>query len=89
LGKYEEILASYKTYKKALKPSKDGLPPTKEKQEIDRLERRIKVLESINNLLIEKFSRWAVNASMRNLTEEFLDQPLPLINRARKRKAPS
>ncbi len=39
-------------------------------------------LKSENQRLLEQFNRWAYNAYTRGLTPEFLNQPLPVINRA-------
>jgi len=39
-------------------------------------------------LLLEQFHRWAYHASSRGLTQDFLDQPLPPLNRKGNR-APS
>lgn len=35
-----------------------------------------------NDRLLEKFATWAYNAHTRGLTEDFLSQPLPKVNRA-------
>jgi len=46
------------------------------------LQARVRELEKVRDALLEKFGRWAVNASMRGLTESFLDQPLQRIDRS-------
>ena len=38
-------------------------------------------LESENNQLLEQFARWAYNAHTRGLDHEFLNRPLPSVNR--------
>ena len=48
---------------------------------IARLESENRRLESENNLLLEQFSRWAYNAHTRGLDHEFLNRPLPSVNR--------
>jgi hypothetical protein len=50
-------------------------------QAIDRLEATVKRLTHENNTLIEQFVRWAHNASLRGLDEDFLNQPLLPVNR--------
>lgn len=46
-----------------------------------RLESENRRLESENNRLLEQFSRWAYNAHTRGLDHEFLNRPLPSVNR--------
>lgn len=48
---------------------------------IARLESENRRLESENNQLLEQFSRWAYNAHTRGLDHEFLNRPLPSVNR--------
>ena len=48
---------------------------------IARLESENRRLESENNQLPEQFSRWAYNAHTRGLDHEFLNRPLPTVNR--------
>lgn len=48
---------------------------------IARLESENRRLESENNLLLEQFARWAYNAHTRGLDHEFLNRPLPSVNR--------
>ena len=48
---------------------------------IARLESENRRLESENNQLLEQFSRWAYNAHTRGLDHEFLNRPLPTVNR--------
>lgn len=50
-------------------------------QAIDRLEATVKRLTHENNTLIEQFVRWAHNASLRGLDEDFLNQPLLPVDR--------
>lgn len=48
---------------------------------IYRLERENAELRKREMLLLEQFHRWAYHASSRGLTQEFLDRPLPPLNR--------
>lgn len=48
---------------------------------IDRLEAENRRLESENNMLLEQYARWAYNAHARGLDHEFLNRPLPSVNR--------
>ena len=51
-------------------------------ERIARTEAENKRLESENNQLLEQFVRWAYNAYTRGLDSEFLNQPLPPVNRS-------
>ena len=51
-------------------------------ERIARLEAENKRLESENNQLLEQFVRWAYNAYTRGLDSQFLNQPLPPVNRS-------
>lgn len=55
-------------------------------QRIQHLEVEIARLTRENNTLLEQFARWAYNASTRQLDLDFLNKPLPLINRDKTRK---
>lgn len=46
------------------------------------LRARIQRLETENDRLLGQFARWAYNAHGRKLDENFLNQPLPPVNRA-------
>jgi hypothetical protein len=50
-------------------------------ERIARLESENARLRANNALLVEQFVRWAYNAHARGLSKEFLDRPLPAINR--------
>lgn len=52
---------------------------------IARLESENRRLESENNQLLEQFARWAYNAHTRGLDYDFLNRPLPLVNRGQSR----
>lgn len=84
LNNYVEIKAAYSAYaKKPTPPQGDKL--SRSEQKIRSLERKVSELEAVRDALLEKFARWSVNASTRNLDEHFLDQPLQRINRAENR----
>ncbi|MCE0482605.1 MAG: hypothetical protein LV479_00015 [Methylacidiphilales bacterium] len=51
------------------------------KDRIARLEAEISRLEAENNRLLEQFARWAYRASQKNLDQNYLNQPLPKIDR--------
>ncbi|PAJ79155.1 hypothetical protein CJO71_19960 [Burkholderia ubonensis] len=52
-------------------------------ERIARLEAENQRLAAENNALLEQFARWAYNAQTRNLTEDFLNHPLPAVDRQR------
>ncbi|MFL9952167.1 hypothetical protein PQR46_43975 [Paraburkholderia sediminicola] len=54
-------------------------------ERIDRLEAEVQRLKAEKNNLREQFARWAYNAHTRNLTEEFLNTPLPGVDREQSR----
>lgn len=81
LNNYVEIKAAYAALNGRPRKKKTK-SLTQDQRKIVLLERRLAELEAINNALLEKFARWAVNASYRNLTEADLDQPLRQINRS-------
>lgn len=55
-------------------------------QRIEHLEVEIARLTRENNTLLEQFVRWAYNASTRQLDLDFLNKPLPIINRDKTRE---
>ncbi|MBX9675956.1 MAG: hypothetical protein K2V71_05045 [Methylotenera sp.] len=50
-------------------------------ERIARVEAENRRLDSENNQLLEQFVRWSYNAYTRGLDAEFLNQPLPPVNR--------
>jgi hypothetical protein len=54
-----------------------------ERAQVARLNQRIAQLTKERDLLLERFARWAYNASSRGLTADLLDAPLPQIDRQR------
>ncbi|MBB3934662.1 MULTISPECIES: hypothetical protein [Aureimonas] len=93
LNNYLQIKSAYKAYVKKpnLAPSGDATPapkpkgPSRTQKKISRLERKVAELTAVNDALLEKFARWAVNAGSRGLDEAFLDQPLVQIKRSENR----
>ncbi|QRM51755.1 hypothetical protein F3Y33_20800 (plasmid) [Rhizobium sp. BG6] len=87
LSKYEQIKSAFRAYKAAPEPCSKR--STNSENQADKkvrdLERKVNELQALVDTLLEKFARWAVNASTKNLTEEFLDRPLRQINRAKNR----
>lgn len=81
LNRYVEIKAAYSAYNDNPTPG-DGKHLSASSRKILKLERRVAELEAVRSLLLEKFARWAFNASTRGLDEDFLDRPLSPINRA-------
>jgi transposase len=81
LNNYVQIKAAYAALNGRPRRKKTKSLTTEQKK-IILLEKKVAELEMINNALLEKFGRWAVNASYRNLTEADLDQPLRQINRS-------
>lgn len=78
------IRAAYKSYQETQKRSVPGSKGPEEDGEsaaIRRLRQQVLQLTKENSLLLERFARWAYNASVRGLDEEFLDNPLPPIDR--------
>ncbi len=92
LHKHERIHHAFEVTKQRLN---DGDPTTSKKmaspalqaalERIARLEAENKRLESENNRLLEQFARWAYNAHIRGLDQEFLSRALPAVNRGQTR----
>ncbi len=55
-------------------------------QRIERLEAENDRVKAENRRLLEMFARWTYNASSRGLSKDFLDQPLPAIDRGQTNK---
>lgn len=89
LHRHERIRLAFTVRKKALlgegaQPKEVASPELQVALErIARLEAENQRLAAENNALLEQFVRWAYNAHTRNLTEDFLDQPLPAVDRQR------
>lgn len=92
LHKHERIRNAFELRKKGLVGG-DGEIRTVRSPELQKsLERiaRMEVentrLESENEKLLEQFARWAYNAHTRGLDSNFLNQPLPPVNRGQAQK---
>lgn len=84
LAKHAKIQLAFEN--KEIKPASKktaSLTPELEaaEQKIEQLETIVNKLTHANNLFIEQFVRWAHNASLRGLDEDFLNQPLPPVDR--------
>jgi hypothetical protein len=87
---HERIRLAFEVRKRALSsaPEKatafDGPPELKVAlDEVARLEGENQRLQAENQALLEQFVRWVHNASKKNLTEDYLNQPLPSVDRER------
>jgi hypothetical protein len=95
LYSHERIRLAFGVRKKALSDNKVGVAGVAASPELqialDRialLEGENQRLEAENNALLEQFVRWAYNAQTRNLTKEFLNNPLPAVDRERSKELP-
>ena len=52
-------------------------------ERIDRLDSELQRLKNENEALLSQFVRWAYNAHSKGLTPDFLDQPMPEVDRRR------
>jgi hypothetical protein len=88
LHAHESIRLAFEVRKRALSAG-DGEPtafdgPPELKVALDenaRLNGENQRLQAENQALLEQFVRWVYNASKRNLTLDFLNQPLPTVDR--------
>lgn len=85
LYKHESIRIAYETYRETGSDKAEGRPVSAalkaSTERVKRLEMENAELRKREALLIEQFVRWAYNASMRGLTEDFLNQAMPPTNR--------
>jgi len=92
LNNHTRIAEAFRLRKKTL--AEQALQPGRRRldmsPELDAALQRIELLEAMNlrltlenDRLLEQFVRWAYNASTRGLDKNFLDQPLPVIQRDR------
>lgn len=89
LHRHERIRLAFTVRKKALLVD-DAQPREVTSPELQvaldriaRLEAENRRLVAENNALLEQFARWAYNAHTRNLTQDFLNNPLPAVDRER------
>ena len=88
LHKHERIGQAYSMRKKALSAQVDSGELTYSSPELQIAEQKLARLtaenmrlKAENEHLLEQFVRWAYNAYTRNLDKEFLNRPLPGVNR--------
>lgn len=85
LHKHERIRAAFVQRKSSLSGAqarcRRGLSSSGVVERMARLEAENQRLEAENQRLLEQFVTWAYNAHARGLTKEFLNQPLPRVNR--------
>jgi hypothetical protein len=88
LHRHERIRLAFAIRKKALldrndERSHEAMPLELQValDRIARLEAENLRLAAENNALIDQFAVWGYNAHIRNLTEEFLNKPLPSVDR--------
>lgn len=82
LDRHARIKLAFQTAKDRLGalPVKEGLTRVDEQRRLaayDKLVGENLRLERENNALLEQFARWAYNATLRGMTEEQLNAPLP------------
>lgn len=89
----ERISAAYKTHRARLRgstqdvPTQDMLPEVRILHDLnERLKAENVRLLAENQAYIETFTKWAYNASNRGLTNEYLNMPLPEIDREQTRE---
>lgn len=89
----ERISSAYKTQRTRLRgapqeaPSPDVSPEVRILQELnERLKAENARLLAENRAYIETFTIWAYNASNRGLTNEYLNTPIPTVDREQTRK---
>lgn len=89
LYKHERIRHAFDSQKKNLSGTTNNVKRVASPElqvaleRIARLESENKRLESENEHLLEQFVCWAYNAHVRGLDKEYLNQPLPPVNRGR------
>lgn len=83
LHKHERIRNAFELRKAGHATIRNVRSPELQKalERIARVEAENRRLESENNQLLEQFVRWSYNAYTRGLDSEFLNQPLPPVNR--------
>lgn len=88
LHQHERIRLAFVTRKKALLRSNGGparstghLEFDKTLERLDRLKVENERIEAENKALLDQFARWTYNASSRGLSIDFLNQPMPSVDR--------
>lgn len=92
LHKHERIKLAFSNRKKGTsigeKPERKRSGSIELQKALERIERLVaqnERLELENNRLLEQFVRWAYNAHTRGLDEQFLNRPLPSVDRGQTR----
>jgi hypothetical protein len=92
LDKHVRIKTAFGLRKKALAEARGERGPAADSPELEAALQRIARLEGENTRLtaenqnlLEQFARWAYNAHARGLDQNFLNRPLPPVNRDRAR----
>ena len=85
-ARYLRIQRAFKLKKENLKtgpppPPTKSIPLQKALERVERLKSENQRLKAENHSLLEQFARWAYNAHIRGLDLEYLDRPLPNIDR--------
>ncbi|CAO3376400.1 hypothetical protein [Azospirillum argentinense] len=95
LNKHERIRTAFDARKRSAgspaakaADSPQGMTLRQAQQRIAKLEAENARLRLENERFLEKFSRWSYHAFSANLDEEFLDRPLPPVNREPTKGAP-
>ena len=88
LDRHERIKLAFTNRKRversgAGKPEARTVEMQKAIERIERLQVENERLKAENNQLLAQFARWAYNAYAKGLTEEYLNRPLPAIDRDR------
>ena len=86
LDRHPRIKLAFQAAKERLanQPVKEGLTKAEEQRRLaayDRLVSENARLNKENNALLEQFTRWAYNATLRGMTEDQLNAPLPAPHR--------
>lgn len=88
LHRHTRIRSAFGLRKKSLTGTRQKLGPAADSpelaaalQRIARLEGENARLTAENHNLLEQFARWAYNAHSRGLDQQFLNQPLPAVDR--------
>lgn len=96
LHKHERVAQAYSMRKKALSVSVGRDEITYSSPELQILNQKLARitaenmrLKAENEHLLEQFVRWAYNAYTRNLDKEFLNRPLPGVNRDLTKPSPA
>ena len=82
LNNHIPIKAAYERYCKEPTPVERDKELSASKRRVLKLKAKVAELETIRDTLLERLSRWAVNAAERGLDEDFLNRPLDLIDRS-------